>query len=176
MVSVTGRVIEDDDPYQFRRSVFARSPRIATGCIATSARTRWRWRAMPAARRKGVRFMVHAPAARSVSVVGDFNDWDGRRHPMQSSYEGNWRLFIPGLGPGTLYKYEIKGPDGTPCRSRPTRSAASANSRRATRRSSARRHPISGTTTSGSRAPRERLSQRPADGGLRAARGLMASP
>jgi 1,4-alpha-glucan branching enzyme len=57
-------------------------------------------------------FSVYAPSARSVSIVGDFNNWDGRRHPMQSSYEGIWRLFVPGLGAGELYKYEIKGPGG----------------------------------------------------------------
>jgi 1,4-alpha-glucan branching enzyme len=106
------RVREDDDPYQFRRSVFARMPEDRNrlyrhfGSHALSLESE-AGRAL-----EGVRFMVHAPAARSVSVVGDFNNWDGRRHPMQSSYEGSWRLFIPGLKPGTLYKYEIKGPDG----------------------------------------------------------------
>jgi 1,4-alpha-glucan branching enzyme len=107
------QVREDDDPYQFRQGVFARAPEDRnrlyryfgahfTGVQSDTGREA-----------EGVRFMVHAPAARSVSVVGDFNDWDGRRHPMQNSYEGNWRLFIPGLKPGALYKYEIKGPDGT---------------------------------------------------------------
>ena len=48
-----------------------------------------------------------------VSVVGDFNDWDGRRHPMRQRLDtGIWEVFIPGVGPGTLYKYEIVGPDG----------------------------------------------------------------
>jgi 1,4-alpha-glucan branching enzyme len=60
----------------------------------------------------GVLFSVYAPSARAVSVVGDFNSWDGRRHPMQSSFEGIWRLFVPGLERGALYKFEIKGPDG----------------------------------------------------------------
>ncbi len=63
-------------------------------------------------RAAGTLFSVYAPSARAVSVVGDFNDWDGRCHPMQSSEEGIWRLFVPGLGHGTLYKYEIKGPGG----------------------------------------------------------------
>jgi 1,4-alpha-glucan branching enzyme len=61
----------------------------------------------------GVGFAVWAPNARSVSVVGDFNDWDGRRHPMRKRYEcGVWELFIPDLGPGVRYKYEIKSPEG----------------------------------------------------------------
>jgi 1,4-alpha-glucan branching enzyme len=59
----------------------------------------------------GVRFAVWAPNARRVSVVGDFNNWDGRRHPMRMRYEaGIWELFIPGLTPGAVYKYELLGP------------------------------------------------------------------
>ena len=60
----------------------------------------------------GVFFAVYAPSARSVSVVGDFNAWDGRRHPMQSGSDGIWRLFLPGVGAGALYKYEVRAPDG----------------------------------------------------------------
>jgi 1,4-alpha-glucan branching enzyme len=56
----------------------------------------------------GVHFAVWAPNARRVSVVGDFNRWDGRRHPMRLRHEaGVWEIFIPDLGQGTLYKYEI---------------------------------------------------------------------
>jgi 1,4-alpha-glucan branching enzyme len=62
---------------------------------------------------RGVRFAVWAPNARRVSVVGDFNAWDGRRHPMRLRHgAGVWELFIPRLLPGTLYKYEILGPEG----------------------------------------------------------------
>jgi 1,4-alpha-glucan branching enzyme len=61
----------------------------------------------------GVRFAVWAPNARRVSVVGDFNGWDGRRHAMRARVEaGIWELFIPRLPPGSLYKYEILGPHG----------------------------------------------------------------
>ena len=62
---------------------------------------------------EGVRFAVWAPNARRVSVVGDFNTWDGRRHPMRLRREaGVWELFVPRIGPGALYKYELLGPDG----------------------------------------------------------------
>ena len=62
----------------------------------------------------GVHFAVWAPNARRVSVVGDFNDWDGRRHPMRKRLDtGVWEVFIPTIAPGTIYKYEIVGPDGT---------------------------------------------------------------
>jgi 1,4-alpha-glucan branching enzyme len=57
----------------------------------------------------GVLFAVWAPNATRVSVVGDFNQWDGRVHPMQLRDGcGIWELFIPGLPAGSLYKYEIR--------------------------------------------------------------------
>ncbi|MFX5793623.1 1,4-alpha-glucan branching enzyme, partial [Acinetobacter baumannii] len=56
---------------------------------------------------------VWAPNAERVSVVGDFNQWDGRRHVMRLRHEsGGWELFIPRIGPGDVYKYEILGRDG----------------------------------------------------------------
>ena len=62
----------------------------------------------------GTHFAVWAPNARRVSVVGAFNDWDGRRNPMRCRLDtGIWEVFIPGIGPGTVYKYEIVGADGT---------------------------------------------------------------
>ena len=61
----------------------------------------------------GVSFGVWAPNAQAVSVVGDFNDWDGRCHAMRSlGGSGVWEIFVPGVGEGSLYKFEIKGPDG----------------------------------------------------------------
>jgi 1,4-alpha-glucan branching enzyme len=60
----------------------------------------------------GVHFAVWAPSARRVSVVGDFNRWDGRVQPMRyRGSSGIWELFMPELGPGTIYKYEIVGPN-----------------------------------------------------------------
>ena len=61
----------------------------------------------------GVAFAVWAPSARSVSVVGDFNSWDGRLHPMRSlGASGIWELFIPGVPEGSRYKFELRGQDG----------------------------------------------------------------
>jgi 1,4-alpha-glucan branching enzyme len=60
----------------------------------------------------GTSFAVWAPSARGVRVIGDFNHWDGRAHPMRSlGSTGVWELFVPGLGDGTNYKFEILGND-----------------------------------------------------------------
>ena len=57
----------------------------------------------------GVSFAVWAPNAQRVSVVGEFNGWDGRYHPMRLlGPSGVWELFVPGLGQGTLYKFEVR--------------------------------------------------------------------
>jgi 1,4-alpha-glucan branching enzyme len=62
---------------------------------------------------EGVAFAVWAPDAQRVSVVGDFNGWDGRRMPMRRRHAGGlWDLFVPGLKPGHLYKYELIGANG----------------------------------------------------------------
>jgi len=61
----------------------------------------------------GVRFAVWAPNASRVAVVGDFNAWDTRRHPMRLRYpSGVWELFVPRLGAGIRYKYDIVGANG----------------------------------------------------------------
>src|SRR6185295_5414689 len=61
----------------------------------------------------GTSFAVWAPNAQRVSVVGDFNGWDGRRHMMRSLGEsGVWELFVPGVGEGAHYKYEIRNHHG----------------------------------------------------------------
>ncbi|PTX04136.1 1,4-alpha-glucan branching protein GlgB [Pararhodobacter aggregans] len=62
----------------------------------------------------GVHVAVWAPNARRVSVVGGFNGWDGRRHPMRRRGAGVWEIFLPGLQPGEAYKYEIAPPEGAP--------------------------------------------------------------
>lgn len=63
----------------------------------------------------GISFAVWAPNARSISLVGDFNGWDGRVHPMRSlGGSGIWELFVPDLTPGHKYKYEIHPQKGPP--------------------------------------------------------------
>ena len=62
---------------------------------------------------EGTQFALWAPNAQRVSVVGPFNDWDGRRHVMRSHPgSGLWDIFVPELAEGTLYKYELIGPGG----------------------------------------------------------------
>ena len=61
---------------------------------------------------RGVSFAVWAPRAKAVRVIGDFNDWDGRVHPMRLiGSSGVWELFVPDVGVGAIYKYEIRGAD-----------------------------------------------------------------
>ena len=63
---------------------------------------------------EGVLFAVWAPNAERVSVVGDFNDWDGRVHPMRSrGGSGIWEIFMPELKPGSIYKFEIRAQGGS---------------------------------------------------------------
>jgi 1,4-alpha-glucan branching enzyme len=62
---------------------------------------------------QGTAFAVWAPNAQRVSIVGDFNSWDGRRHLMRRlGGSGVWEIFIPEVGEGTHYKFEIRGPHG----------------------------------------------------------------
>ena len=74
----------------------------------------------------GVAFAVLAPNAKRVSVVGDFNSWDGRRHAMRVRGNGFWEIFLPGVRPGDKYKFEIIGPQGEllPLKSDPVAFAA----------------------------------------------------
>jgi 1,4-alpha-glucan branching enzyme len=74
----------------------------------------------------GTAFAVFVPGARRVSVVGDFNFWDGRRHAMRVRGNGFWEIFIPGAHAGDRYKYEIVSADGTllPLKSDPLAFAA----------------------------------------------------
>ncbi len=61
----------------------------------------------------GTAFTVWAPNARAVRVVGDFNGWDGQGHAMRSmGSSGVWEIFVPGIGEGTTYKFEIRGRNG----------------------------------------------------------------
>ena len=62
---------------------------------------------------KGTKFAVWAPCAKGVALVGDFNRWDGRVNPMRNlGYNGVWELFVPGIGKGEKYKFEIRTEEG----------------------------------------------------------------
>ncbi|TFL16853.1 1,4-alpha-glucan branching protein GlgB [Jannaschia formosa] len=101
---------EFDDPYRFGPVLSERDLRLAEG----SHRRLWTALGAQVTTHEGVagtRFAVWAPNARRVSVVGPFNLWDGRRHVMRRRGE-LWEIFLPGIGEGTSYKYEILGPDG----------------------------------------------------------------
>src|SRR5947208_6011523 len=75
---------------------------------------------------EGVAFVVLAPNARRVSVIGDFNFWNARRHPMRVRGVGYWELFIPRARAGDHYKFDIIGPNGhhLPLKSDPVAFAA----------------------------------------------------
>jgi len=64
--------------------------------------------------RRGTSFRVWAPNARAVSLIGDFNGWDGHGHPLslRGDTSGIWELFVPDLGPGACYKYRVLSHDG----------------------------------------------------------------
>lgn len=68
----------------------------------------------PAGEVTGTAFAVWAPNARGIRMVGDFNHWDGRGHPMRSlGSSGVWELFVPDVGDGDRYKYAVLGADGS---------------------------------------------------------------
>ena len=109
-VTRNGHVTEIDDPYRFQSllSDFDRHL-LAEG---THHHAHEKLGAHPATLDgvTGVAFAVWAPSARRVSVVGDFNDWDGRCHPMRlHPANGIWEIFVPGLGRTSVYKFEIRG-------------------------------------------------------------------
>ena len=107
-----GEVQEIEDPYRFP-SCMGELDHYLLG-EGTHLRSYERLGAHPVTMEgvAGTTFAVWAPSARRVSVVGPFNGWDGRRHLLRPSASGVWDLFLPGVGPGTLYKFEILGPQG----------------------------------------------------------------
>ena len=108
-----GGEVEGDDPYRFLPTV----GELDLHLMGEGSHRRL-WEVLGAHPRvvdgiNGVAFAVWAPNARRVSVVGDFNAWDGRVHPMRAlGGSGVWELFVPGLGEWAIYRYEIAAPDG----------------------------------------------------------------
>ena len=113
-----GRNFTLEDPYRFPptlRDLDLRLPKTAEHAAETLQRVYATFGAHPIEHEgvHGIRFVLWAPNAARVSVVGDFNDWDGRLHHLRAMGEsGLWELFIPGLAPGALYKYEIQSRNG----------------------------------------------------------------
>jgi 1,4-alpha-glucan branching enzyme len=112
-VSDGERVVEVEDPYRFLPTVGELDQHL----IAEGRHERlWeRLGAHPIVLEgvAGTAFAVWAPNARAVRVVGEFNGWDGRLHPMRVlGSSGIWELFVPGVGTGVKYKYEVLGADG----------------------------------------------------------------
>jgi 1,4-alpha-glucan branching enzyme len=104
----TGLTVTFDDPYRFEPTLGEVDVH-----LLGEGKHRRLWRVLGAHPREidgvaGTSFAVWAPNARSVRVVGEFNLWDGRLHPMRSlGSSGIWELFLPGAGPGARYKFEI---------------------------------------------------------------------
>ncbi|MDR3701448.1 MAG: 1,4-alpha-glucan branching protein GlgB [Candidatus Sulfopaludibacter sp.] len=103
-----GRDVEIEDPYRF-------GPQISDSdlYLHTEGTLHEAWRTLGAhlvevEGIRGARFAVWAPNAENVTVTGEFNDWDVRRHPMRRRSGGVWELFIPGLRQGTSYKYNVR--------------------------------------------------------------------
>ncbi|MBO6147878.1 MAG: 1,4-alpha-glucan branching protein GlgB [Lachnospiraceae bacterium] len=103
-----------EDPYAYPNVLLARNIKKWTNGIYYKAWEGLGAHPMELNEKKGVNFAVWAPEAMRVSVVGDFNGWDGRIHEMERhDNSGIFELFIPGLTEGILYKYEIKAANGT---------------------------------------------------------------
>ncbi len=108
-----GATWENDDPYRFLPSLGELDLHLFNEGTHQRLWERFgaHYRSMDGT--DGVALAVWAPAAQGVSVVGDFNGWDGRLSPMrQLGASGVWELFVPGLRPGALYKYVIRTSDG----------------------------------------------------------------
>jgi 1,4-alpha-glucan branching enzyme len=103
-----GETIEIDDPYRYGPVLTAFDQHLFAEGTHVRSFDRLGARPMIHGVRPGVHFAVWAPNARRVSVVGDFNRWDGRIHPMRRLVSsGLWEIFLPDLGVGNRYKFEV---------------------------------------------------------------------
>ena len=109
-VTRNGRVTEIDDPYRFQSLLSDFDRHLLAEGTHHHAHDKLGAHPVIIDGVTGVAFAVWAPSARRVSVVGDFNDWDGRCHPMRlHPANGIWEIFVPGLGTDERYKFEILG-------------------------------------------------------------------
>ena len=109
---VDGSVVELDDPYRFPPLLTSFDIHLHGEGTNFESYQSFGAHLVTSEGVTGVRFAVWAPSAELVSIVGLFNDWDPRRHPMRLRDGGIWEIFMPGLGTGTLYKYAVKLPGG----------------------------------------------------------------
>ncbi|HVY04555.1 MAG TPA: 1,4-alpha-glucan branching protein GlgB [Burkholderiales bacterium] len=111
-ISRSGQEFETADPYSFTRTISADELYLFNEGRLEQAYRMLGSRVEQRDGVAGVRFSCWAPNASRVSVVGDFNDWDGRVHQMAThGPSGVWELFIPGVGDASLYKFEIRNRD-----------------------------------------------------------------
>ena len=108
-----GKNLLIDDPYRFAPTVAERELRLFADGTHEHIQDHLGAHDRTLDGVRGVAFAVWAPNAEGVSVVGDWNRWDGRFHPMRKlNPAGVWEIFVPEARPGALYKYEIHGGDG----------------------------------------------------------------
>jgi 1,4-alpha-glucan branching enzyme len=108
-----GAIVEMDDPYRYGPVLTDFDLHLLGEGTHCRIFDRLGARTITHGLRTGVHFAVWAPNARRVSVVGDFNQWDGRIHPMRAIRPaGYWEIFLPDLGNGDRYKFEIVGATG----------------------------------------------------------------
>jgi 1,4-alpha-glucan branching enzyme len=104
-----GRATETDDPYRYGRVISDYDLYLFGEGKHTRIYERLGAHLMRIGEADGAHFAVWAPNAERASVVGDFNEWDGRRHPMRRlGMSGVWEIFIPGVTEGQRYKFELR--------------------------------------------------------------------
>ncbi len=103
-----GREVEIDDPYRYGPQISDSDLYLHTEGTLYEAWNTLGAHVITAEGATGTRFAVWAPNAETVSLAGEFNEWDTRRHPMRKRNGGVWELFVPGLGEGITYKYNVR--------------------------------------------------------------------
>jgi 1,4-alpha-glucan branching enzyme len=109
-----GHTVESDDPYRYGPVLTDFDLHLLAEGTQHRAQDKLGAHLVNVGVTTGVHFAVWAPSAERVSVIGDFNGWDGRVNPMRVLHgHGVWEIFIPGLGPGEKYKFELRSRAGT---------------------------------------------------------------
>jgi 1,4-alpha-glucan branching enzyme len=103
-----GGEVEIDDPYRFGPQISESDLYLHTEGTLYEAWLTLGAHTVVSEGSSGVRFAVWAPNALNVSLAGEFNDWDTRRHPMRRRNGGVWEIFVPGLAAGASYKYNVR--------------------------------------------------------------------